>query len=116
MGRAIPVTLVRWFIEQVELIKGHTPDQSANSLGGGVNLRTASPLNMREKRRLSYNVATRWAPAFFEHSKERLSHPIHPIISVEYQEAFNVGGGNAQSRRHSEFLQREQQPGDRIFN
>jgi TonB-dependent receptor len=87
------IGLVGAFIEQVELTKGHTPDQTANSLGGSVNLRTASPLNMREKRRFSYNVAGRWAPSFFEHSEERLEHPIHPLINLDYQEAFSVAGG-----------------------
>ncbi|MBI4626448.1 MAG: TonB-dependent receptor [Verrucomicrobia bacterium] len=87
------IGLVGAFIEQVELTKGHTPDQSANSLGGGVNLRTASPLNMKEKRRFSYNVAGRWAPSFFEHTRDRLDHPTHPLISLEYQEAFSVAGG-----------------------
>lgn len=87
------IGLVGAFIEQVELIKGHTPDQSANSLGGSVNLKTASPLNMKEKRRFSYNVVNRWAPSFFEHSEERLAHPVHPLIDLEYQEAFSVAGG-----------------------
>ena len=50
---------------------------------------------MREKRRFGYNVVGRWAPTFFEHSKERLEHPIHPLINLEYQEAFGVGAANA---------------------
>jgi outer membrane receptor protein involved in Fe transport len=37
--------------EQLEVIKGHTPDQTADSLGGTVNLKTRSPLSMKEKRR-----------------------------------------------------------------
>ncbi|MEY4090678.1 MAG: hypothetical protein RJB55_2949, partial [Verrucomicrobiota bacterium] len=36
--------------EQLEVIKGHTPDKSADSVGGTVNLVTRSPLSMREKR------------------------------------------------------------------
>jgi hypothetical protein len=41
--------------DAVELIKGHTPDKGADSLGGTVNLKTRSPLSMREKRRTTYN-------------------------------------------------------------
>jgi iron complex outermembrane recepter protein len=79
--------------EQIELIKGHTPDQSANSLGGSVNLKTASPLNMPDKRRFSYSVFAKWAPSFLEQWSGRLEHPMHPIVNLSYQEAFDVAGG-----------------------
>ena len=48
--------------EQVELIKGHTPDKGADSLGGTINLKSRSPLSMKERRRTTYNVSARWAP------------------------------------------------------
>ena len=41
----------------MELIKGLTPDKSAESLGGSVNLKTRSTLNMKEKRRFTYNFS-----------------------------------------------------------
>jgi iron complex outermembrane recepter protein len=87
------IGLTGGFFEQIELIKGHTPDQTANSLGGSVNLKTASPLNMREKRRFSYTFIGKWAPRFLEHWSERTRHPVHPLINLGYQEAFDVLGG-----------------------
>jgi len=39
-------------VEEIELIKGQTPDKGVDSLGGTVNLKTRSPLSMREKRRI----------------------------------------------------------------
>lgn len=60
--------------EAVELIKGHTPDKGADSLGGTVNLKTRSPLSMREKRRTTYSFTTRYAPSFLEQTPLREQH------------------------------------------
>lgn len=79
--------------DQVELTKGHLPDQSADSLGGSVNLKTRSPLSIKEKRRVNYSVGARWAAPFFEQSPMRKKHPIHPQTNVGYQEVFDLGGG-----------------------
>lgn len=79
--------------EQLEVIKGHVPDQGADSVGGTVNLKTRSPLNMKEKRRFSYSVGARWAAPFFEHVQLRDNHPIHPLTNFAYQEVFDVFGG-----------------------
>jgi len=79
--------------EQVELTKGHTPDQTANSLGGSVNLKTRSPLSMRERQRITYNLSARWAPPFFVHPDERREHPIHPLLNLSYQRALDLFGG-----------------------
>ena len=49
--------------DQLELTKGHTPDKGADSLGGTLNMRTRSPLNMKEKRRVTYNASVRVAPS-----------------------------------------------------
>jgi outer membrane receptor protein involved in Fe transport len=51
--------------EALELVKGHTPDKGADSLGGTINFKSRSPLSMREKRRTTYNFSTRYAPPFF---------------------------------------------------
>ena len=80
--------------EQLEVIKGQVPDQSADSLGGSVNLKTRSPLNMKERRRLGYSLGLRWAPPFYEHTQERRNHPIHPLTNFSYQEVFDVFGGS----------------------
>ena len=47
--------------DQMELIKGQTPDKGADSLGGTINLKSRSPLSLREKRRVSYSASARWA-------------------------------------------------------
>jgi iron complex outermembrane recepter protein len=80
--------------DQIELTKGHTPDQPADSLGGTVNLKTRSPLSMKEKRRFGYNLAARWAPPFFDYVPARREHRVHPLINASYQEVFSVLGGD----------------------
>jgi iron complex outermembrane receptor protein len=79
--------------EGLELIKGHTPDKGADSLGGTINLKSRSPLSMREKRRVTYNFAVRWAPPFTEQIQMREAHRSHPMINVGYAEVFDVAGG-----------------------
>lgn len=79
--------------EQLEVIKGQTPDQSADSIGGMINLKTRSTLGMTDKRRVSYNVGARWAPPFFDRVPIRALHPIHPLTNLAYQEVFDVRGG-----------------------
>jgi iron complex outermembrane receptor protein len=79
--------------DQMELTKGHTPDKGADSLGGTINLRSRSPLSMREKRRISYSASVRWAPPFLEHVPLREAHRAHPLFNVQWQEVFGVLGG-----------------------
>ncbi len=79
--------------EQLELIKGHTPDKGADSLGGTINMKTRSPLNMKEKRRVSYSATARIAPSFTEQIPLREAHRAHPLLTVGYQEVFDVLGG-----------------------
>ncbi|MBI5693050.1 MAG: TonB-dependent receptor [Verrucomicrobia bacterium] len=80
--------------ETLELIKGHTPDKSAGSLGGTVNMKTRSPLSMREKRRLTYSGTVRVAPSFLEQVPLREQHRSHPLLTLGYQEVFDVFGGS----------------------
>lgn len=80
--------------EQLEVIKGQMPDQSADSIGGNVNLKTRSSLSLKEKRRFNYSVGARWAPSFFEQTRARLDHPSHPQINLGYQEVFSAFGGH----------------------
>jgi TonB-dependent receptor len=79
--------------EQLELIKGHTPDKGADSLGGTINMKTRSPLNMKEKRRFTYNATARIAPSFTEQIPVREQHRSHPLVNFAYQEVFSVLGG-----------------------
>ncbi len=80
--------------ESLELIKGHTPDKGADSLGGTVNLKTRSPLSMREKHRTTYSFTTRVAPSFLEETPLRHDHPAHPLITLSHQEVFDIFGGH----------------------
>jgi TonB-dependent receptor len=80
--------------EGIEVVKGHTPDKGADSLGGTINLKSRSPLSMREKRRVAYNFAVRWAPPFTEAIPMREAHRSHPLLNVGYVEVFDVAGGS----------------------
>ncbi|MBL9189883.1 MAG: TonB-dependent receptor [Opitutaceae bacterium] len=78
--------------DALELIKGHTPDKGADSLGGTVNFKTRSTFSMREKRRTTYNFSTRMATSFFAQTPLREQHRYHPILNVAHQEVFDVFG------------------------
>jgi TonB-dependent receptor len=78
--------------DALELIKGHTPDKGADSLGGTINFKTRSTFSMREKRRTTYNFSARWAPPFLEQTPMRSQHRAHPILNVTHQEVFDVFG------------------------
>ncbi|MBL9200317.1 MAG: TonB-dependent receptor [Opitutaceae bacterium] len=80
--------------EGLELIKGHTPDRGADSLGGTINLKSRSPLAMREKRRVTHNLAVRWAPPFTEQIPLREPRRAHPMLNLGWWEVFDVGGGS----------------------
>jgi iron complex outermembrane receptor protein len=94
LGRSTNINnLTGTMFDQMELTKGHTPDKGADSLGGTINLRSRSPLSMREKRRISYSASVRWAPPFFEHVPLREAHRAHPLFNLQWQEVFGVLGG-----------------------
>ena len=95
MNRASRINnLTGAMFEGLELVKGHTPDKGADSLGGTINLKSRSPLSMKEKRRVTYNFAVRWAPPFADTIPLREAHRIHPLLNVGYWEVFDVAGGN----------------------
>ncbi len=79
--------------EAVEVIAGQTPDRRADSLGGQLNLKTASPLNMRDKRRVSYTVSGRFFPSSSERTHAVGERGMRPDFSTSYQEVFSVGSG-----------------------
>ncbi len=81
-------TITGSMFDSLELIKGHTPDKGADSLGGTLNLRSRSPLGMKEKRRVTYNFSARWAPPFTAQIPLREEHRTHPLLNVAYQEKF----------------------------
>ncbi|MEN9635267.1 MAG: hypothetical protein RL077_3671 [Verrucomicrobiota bacterium] len=78
--------------EGLELIKGHTPDKGADSLGGTINFKSRSTFSMKEDHRTTYNFSTRWAPPFFEQTPIRSQHRAHPVLNVTHQQVFGVFG------------------------
>jgi len=81
------------FFDSLEVTKALTPDLDADSLGGTVNMKTRSPLSLKDRRRISYRVGAKWAPPFYSHTPIMKDHPIHPITSFGYQEVFDTFGG-----------------------
>lgn len=94
MNRSIFVNnITSAMFEHIELIKGHTPDKGADSLGGTINFKSRSPLSMREKRRITYNFATRIAPSFTQQIPMREERRLHALGSLSYTEVFDAFGG-----------------------
>jgi len=85
-------TLSATLYEQMELVKGLRPDASADSLGGNLNLKTRSTLNMREKRSINFSAMVRGAPPFTEQIPLRAQHRYHPLFTLSYQEVFGILG------------------------
>lgn len=80
--------------EQVEVIAGQTPDKRADSLGGQLNLVTASPLAMSGRRRIDFTSALRWLPPFSKRNDMLSHHALKPDLSFGYREVFDVAGGH----------------------
>lgn len=79
--------------EQVEIIAGQTPDKRADSLGGQLNLKTASPLAQRDKRRVGYTISGRWFPPWSDRNHAVAERGLRPDFSLSYTEVFDVRGG-----------------------
>ncbi|MDO8542963.1 MAG: TonB-dependent receptor [Opitutaceae bacterium] len=82
------------FFDTIEVTKAATPDIDADSLGGNINMKTRSPLSMKEKRRMIYRFGAKWAPPFYDHNPATRHHSIHPMTSFSYQEVFDAFGGD----------------------
>ncbi|MDR0352396.1 MAG: TonB-dependent receptor [Opitutaceae bacterium] len=78
---------------EIEVTKAPTPDMSADSFGGAINMKSASPLNMRDKRRVNYKMSLRWSPYWIDNVPLAHKHPLHPTISMSWQEVLGVFGG-----------------------
>ncbi len=81
-------------LDQLELVKGHTPDKGADSLGGTINLRSRSPLSLRERRRTSYSFIARLAPGSTPQVPMREDHRVHPVLNLAHQQVFDAFGGD----------------------
>ena len=77
---------------EIELTKGHRPDTGADSLGGTVNLKSRSPLSMKERRRIDYSASVRYAAPFTRQVAWQERHREHPLLNLGYQEVFDVAG------------------------
>lgn len=94
MSRSFPTSFISGALfDQIDVTKGLAPDKSAASMGGTIDMKTRSPLSMREKRRFTYSFSGRTAPAFTEQVPLREAHRSHPLFNVSYQEVFNAFGG-----------------------
>jgi TonB-dependent receptor len=83
--------------EALEVVKGQTPDKPVDSLGGGVNFKTRSPLSMKEKRRVSYSFTARAAPYFTEQVPLREARRNHALFNGSYMEKFAVFGSETEN-------------------
>ncbi len=83
--------------EQLEVVKGHTPDKGADSLGGTINFKTRSPLNMKEKRRISYNASVSTIPTWVDQVPIREKHRSHPLFNGAYIEKFRIFGASEEN-------------------
>jgi len=94
MSRSFPTSFISGALfDQIEVTKGLTPDKSAASMGGAIDMKTRSPLSLREKRRFTYSFSARAAPSFTEQTPLREAHRYHPLLNASYQEVFDVFGG-----------------------
>lgn len=79
--------------EQIEIVLGAQPNTRADSLGGQVNLKTRSPLAMREDRRIEYNLSGRYFPSFADRNVMLADHPFNSDVSMGYSQVMSVFGG-----------------------
>ncbi|MBP6864647.1 MAG: TonB-dependent receptor [Candidatus Didemnitutus sp.] len=79
--------------EELEVIKAPTPDLPASSLGGTINMRTKTTLNMKQDRLVTYRLGAKVTPSFYDYSPRRTSHPYGPLAALGYKEVFSVGSG-----------------------
>ncbi len=79
--------------EQLEVISAQTPDKVANAMGGQINLKTRSPLAMKERRRFTYNLSGSLTPPATERLDALKDHPHSYSASFGYTEVFDIFGG-----------------------
>ena len=79
--------------DEIEVTKAPTPDMPADSIGGAVNFKSASPLDLKGRRRVSFSTSLRWAPEGIKNVPMAYEHPLHPTAKVNWREVFGVRGG-----------------------
>ncbi|WP_158277466.1 TonB-dependent receptor [Opitutus sp. ER46] len=94
MGRDFrPHAISGALFDEIDVVKAPTPDMPADSLGGSVNFKTRSALDMKETRRFAYRLSGRWAAPFYDTIPMREQRRLHPLLNASYQEVFNAFGG-----------------------
>lgn len=78
--------------DEIEVTKAPTPDMPADSIGGAINFKSASSLDMKGDRRISYATTLRWAPKWIENVPIAYEHPLHPSVKMNWREVFSVFG------------------------
>ncbi len=79
--------------DEIEVTKAPTPDMPADSIGGAVNFKSASPLDMKGARRITASASFRWAPRWVENVPMAYDHPLHPTLKVGWQQVLGIFGG-----------------------
>ena len=79
--------------EQLEVISAQTPDKRADSIGGQINLKTRSPLAMKERQRFTYGLSGTYTPGASERISALKAHPYGYAANVGYTGVFDVLGG-----------------------
>jgi iron complex outermembrane recepter protein len=79
--------------DEIEVTKAPTPDMPADSIGGAINLKSASTLDMKGNRRVSYSASFRYAPRWVENVPMAHDHPLHPTLKLGWREVRSVFGG-----------------------
>ncbi|PTX90991.1 TonB-dependent receptor [Opitutus sp. ER46] len=79
--------------EQIELIAGQTPDKRADSIGGQINLKSRSPLAMKERQRFAYNLGGRYTPGTSARNSDLGKHPLGYTATMDYTGVFDIAGG-----------------------
>jgi TonB-dependent receptor len=77
--------------DEIEVTKAPTPDMPADSIGGAVNFKSGSPLDMKGTRRVTYGASFRWATRAFDNVPLAYEHALHPTLKIGWQEVFGVG-------------------------
>lgn len=79
--------------EELEVIKAPTPNMWASSLGGTINMKTKTTLNMRENRQFTYRAGFKLSPSLFDYTPRRVDSPFGPIAALGYKQLFSIGSG-----------------------
>ncbi|MDR2676257.1 MAG: TonB-dependent receptor [Opitutaceae bacterium] len=79
--------------EEMEVIKSPTPDMYASAMGGSINMKTKTTLNMRENLLFTYRAGFKINPSIFDYTPRRKDRPFAPLVSLGYKQVLGIGSG-----------------------